>query len=77
MSNPLDTLDEAITGQDEPMVMISKLELDTLKFTLDTLTNIMKDIDFKVNKVIRDHNDLVSDVNLMKSPLSAKKYLVK
>jgi hypothetical protein len=66
---PVDTLDDLITGEETPMVQIAQLELDTLKFTLDTLTTVMKDMGEKLNKVERDIQDVRDDLAIVKSPL--------
>jgi chromosome segregation ATPase len=67
----IDTLDEKITGEESDSVQISSVELDTLKWTLDTLTNLMKDIDERSRKTVRDLQDLQTEVNMLKSPISS------
>jgi len=72
---PIDTLDQDITEEEAGMVQIPMIELETLKWTLDTLTTLMKDMDARTRKTDRDLADLASDVNLMKSPIYAGKLL--
>lgn len=68
--NEVDTLDEAITGEETEYVKIAAIELETLKWTIDTLTNLMKDIDERSRKTVRDLDDLQGEVNLLKAPMS-------
>ena len=68
------TLDNLITGEgSQAPVLIDPLELDTLKFTLDTLMEVMKDVTFKIDSLEGRLHELQGEVNLMKSPLAKKR----
>lgn len=73
MSKEVDTVDQLITGEEGGVIQMSQLEFDTLKFTLDTITEVMKDMNFKLEKLERKVNDMQGELNILKSPLAGKK----